>query len=308
MACATKFVKDMIDSILHVNSKEIKDYLLYQNDHFWVDMPKNYDLLLYKDSTKKFLFDYEEEYYNKNIASNPDHRYFKKQFSYTLDINAFRKYDLKETNKTIYCFGCSNTFGFGLADDETWPYLLSQKFNFEYTPMNYGLIGGSADTIARLVYQTVSIKKPDYVFILFPGMYRKEYITESCRVMNFNVATANGKVHSKENSLYYDKCREEYSSYLRLSNPNESFFNFIKNIKFIELALKDIPFIWGTTCRTLCSNKNVLSRYINISNMIDTDKLNDIPNTHARDGEHYSYNYNECISEKFYELFKKNTI
>jgi len=307
MACASNFVKNIMDNVLKACAPNSRDFLL-TNDHYWVNDPCNHELLYLKNQTKKFLFEYEEDYFNKHIATDPTNRYFAKDFSYSLNNNAFRKYNISETRDKLLCYGCSNTFGFGLADDETWPYILSSKFNFEYSPLNFGLIGGSADTISRLVYQTTSTIKPKAVFILFPGMYRKEYIADDNRILNFNVATANGKTHNTDRKTYYDSCKEQYAGYLQLVNPNESFFNFIKNFKFIETMLHGTPLIWGTTCKMLSQNSEILSKYINTSNMIDTSKFNDIPNNYARDGEHYSYNYNEWIADKFYETFKKNNI
>jgi len=303
-----KLVKTLMGNVLRACSPKSKEFLLYGNTHYWVNEPCNFDLMLFKNKTSKFLFDYEEDYYNKNIANDPSNRYYSKDFSYTLNKNAFRSYNIPEKSEKIFCYGCSNTFGFGLADDETWPYLLSSRFNFELHPHNYGLIGGSADTISRLIYQTISNEKPKAVFILFPGMYRKEYVTDDSRVINFNVATANGKTHNNSRNSYYDSCREQYSCYLKITNPNESFFNFVKNFKFIESLLKDIPLIWGTTCKTLSQSHDILSKYLNITNMIDTSKFNDIPNNFARDGEHYSYNYNEWVADRFYELYKKNNL
>jgi len=297
-----------MNNVLRACSPSSKDFLLHGNTHYWTGTPCNFDLNHLRGQTRKFLFDYEEEYYNKNILNNPSNRYYSKNFSYTLDENAFRKYDLPKVSKKIFCYGCSNTFGFGLSDDETWPYILSQKYSEKYLPKNFGLIGGSADTIARLVYQTTLQEKPEMVFILFPGMYRKEFVTDNNRVMNFNVATANGKHFNNSRDLYYKDCQDEYSSYLKITNPNESFFNFVKNFKFIEAILKNIPFVWGTTCKMLSQGQDVLSKYVDIKNMIDTSKFNDIPNNYARDGEHYSYNYNEWIADRFYELYKKNYI
>jgi len=305
MGCASQLVKTMMDNVLRACSPSSKEFLLSGNTSYWTGDPRNFDLYHLRNTTKKFLFDYEEDFYNKNIANNPDNRYYSKDFSYTLDEHSFRKYNLDEKKEKIFCYGCSNTFGFGLSDDETWPYLLSHQFDSKYYPNNFGLIGGSADTISRLVYQTTLKIKPKSVFILFPGMYRKEFVTDSNRVMNFNVATANGKHFNNSRDLYYKDCQEEYSSYLRITNPNESFFNFVKNFKFIESILKDIPFIWGTTCKMLSQSNHLLSKYINVNNMIDTSKFNDIPNNYARDGEHYSYNYNEWVAEKFYDLYKK---
>lgn len=283
-------------------------WFIKHNNFFWKGKPVNPFLHEHKNTTVEFLYDDEREYFLNKIANNPNHRYYSKKVLYTINGDGFRESNIpkKTTKGKIACFGCSCTFGLGLADDETWPYILSSKFNHKFGVQNFGIVGGSCDTIARLISQYMRFEQPDYVFVLFPSIARKEYITERDNIMNFNVTDSYGNQCDGSGSQY-DICRKEYKAYLDLINVNESFFAFLKNFFFIESLLKGVKWYWGSLCGSLPSVK-VLSRYINVENCIPLETLISIPNTYARDGIHHCHTYNEYISEKFYELYYKNNI
>lgn len=296
-------LNSIISNVLSLNSNN--DYYLKNNNSHWVGEPCNSDLLHYRSSSVEFLFDYEKKYFDDVIKKTPSNRYFNKKVIYNLNDKAFRTYNLPLNEKKIFCFGCSCTFGLGLSDDETWPYIISNKFDNKLNIENFGTIGASSDTIARFVYQLRKLN-PVGVIILFPSIFRKEYTTEEGKVLNFNVRSTSKNINIHED--YYKKSGEAYNGYLSLLNNNESFFNFIKNFNFISLLLKDIPFAWGSLCPTLHEQENILEKYISTKNMISLKLLKKLPNKYARDGEHYSYNYNEFIADKFYDVIKKNIV
>jgi hypothetical protein len=81
-------------------------------------------------------------------------------------------------------FGCSFTYGHELEEEHTWPYLLGSK--------NYGVGGGSPQTVARLV--TAWIPESDdveNVFVLMPPPARREIYNDLTQLyVHLNIYTA----------------------------------------------------------------------------------------------------------------------
>ena len=81
-------------------------------------------------------------------------------------------------------FGCSFTYGHELEEENTWAYLLGAK--------NYGVGGGSPQTVARLV--TAWIPESDdveTVFVLMPPVARREIYNDLTQMyVNLNIYTA----------------------------------------------------------------------------------------------------------------------
>ena len=74
--------------------------------------------------------------------------------------------------------GCSYTFGLGVHEEQTWPYLLSKELNKPI--INLGICGGSLDSSYRVLKSYLEEYKPDCVFISIPSalrfslMYRRD--------------------------------------------------------------------------------------------------------------------------------------
>jgi len=63
----------------------------------------------------------------------------------------------------IVCLGDSFTYGYKLARDETWPYLLGRKLNFE--TINMGISGDTSFGMLARFYRDVIRFKPSHVII-----------------------------------------------------------------------------------------------------------------------------------------------
>lgn len=210
--------------------------------------------------------------------------------------------------KHIACFGCSNTFGVGLPYEKTWPYLLNKKIGTDYMCHNFGVNGGSADTICRLVYSLLVKEKPDVIICHFPDMFRIEY---------YNI--------NDENIAHFgpwsqEKHEAEYKAYNLLTNEYVAFFNFVKNFKFIETLCKqyNVPFIWHTWSRGILSfdeisyennGKGITDLYLNTDCIIHGDVMYDIVKQvpeagvdRARDEMHLGETYNDILSTEFAKL------
>ena len=79
--------------------------------------------------------------------------------------------DCKKDNEAFGAFGCSFTYGHGLQENETWPHLLSNKFNKKF--LNFGTPGIGIDGI----FYNIKASIKDYTFkkiiILLPHFNRR---------------------------------------------------------------------------------------------------------------------------------------
>jgi hypothetical protein len=210
--------------------------------------------------------------------------------------------------KHIACFGCSNTFGVGLPYEKTWPFLLNDKLGTDYMCHNFGVNGGSADTICRLVYTLLLREKPHAVICHFPDIFRVEYYN----INDENITHFGPWISSKYEA--------EYKAYNLLTNEYVAFFNFVKNFKFIEMVCKlhNIPFIWHTWSRGILtldsqsikvSHIGIAEKYLNTNCIMRNNIMYDIVEhtpeagiDKARDNMHFGKTYNDILSTEFAKL------
>ena len=125
----------------------------------------------------------------------------------------------------MLAFGCSHTYGVGVAVDETWPYYLRA--------MNFGVPGCSSDLIIRTMPAILDRYTPKVVFILWPDWTR------------FEIGTIQS-LPTDKNRIHYMKDHDE--SWLknnfkqRVAQANAICEN--KGIKLVDMTLSDlIPYI-----------------------------------------------------------------
>jgi hypothetical protein len=85
---------------------------------FYPEKPK----YLFHNADTKLLFE-------KNLLEQPESWSWRnRSISYTLNSQGFRcgQFDSLDWNNSIVCFGCSNTFGVGVDDSDTWPQVLNR--------------------------------------------------------------------------------------------------------------------------------------------------------------------------------------
>jgi lysophospholipase L1-like esterase len=236
----------------------------------------------------------------QNYDKGGNKRYSKKDITYTVNDNLFREYNRWGGEKIVACFGCSNTIGIGLPDEQTWPYILNQHIgNQEYTCYNFGVNGGSADTISRLVRTYLNTAKPHTIICLFPDMFRMEYINvERKRILNFSPAIP-----------YFSKQYTPECTIIKaFTNEYFAFFNLIKNINYIEsmCSSRGIKFIWHTWSKPILEmDPNTVKRFTSTQLLTENNKMID-PFTAvrweddlARDGIHFGAHYNKAIAQAF---------
>jgi hypothetical protein len=243
--------------------------------------------------------------------TNPNKDYWDNiyiDYKYTVDgVHRYRKHDIVPRDNKIACFGCSNTYGIGLPINWTWPDLLTQKIGTEtHSIDNYGVNGGSTETIARLVFEKLYVKRENYdaVFVLFPDYFRYEYTDSkaiSTNLIPYNyVLDENGKAKM----LPLDFVHAATISY--------SFFRFVKSYKLIKEVCNNrkIPFYWYSWSDNITAiDSDTLQLYFDINNTLsegDNNILKKLNRTSkARDNAHIGVEYSQKLADCFYQLFKK---
>lgn len=284
-----KAVDKFIDKIFNsVNTKIIRDYWNVNKFDGQIVFSRNwYDLII------------EEKQYLEN--GNKDY----KPEDVVYEINEYHFRTSSDTNnltgdKTIACFGCSNTFGYGLPWGETWPSIIRKNFGNEYIVKNYGFCGASNESIARTIYNYLQFNKPNVICCFLPDIARMEYYSNDmyqtfCPAGNF----------------YADQ--EDYDAYVTIFKPENCVYNFIKNFKFIEAFCKinNVDFYWYTWSSIILNlNKDIIKNYLNydnfLTNVVSTpDELFNL--NKARDNCHFGKDLHKRIGDKFSEkIFQKN--
>jgi hypothetical protein len=183
----------------------------------------------------------------EKFLSNSQQKYSKTSIEYHFNGYGYRIPDKTSNSKsqnqnTIACFGCSQTFGVGVKYEETWPFYLEKRLsNKQFITKNYGISGASADQISRIIHNYLLTNKPKIICCLLPDMFRRELFDNSgsSSPRNFNnLWSEDIKLPLMVKCKIYDYNIVDWRAYKRLSGEDNSLFNFIKNLKFIEALCK----------------------------------------------------------------------
>ena len=162
--------------------------------------------------------------------------YYINEWGYRIPTNE----DLEDSRDIIACFGCSQTFGVGVKYEETWPFYLEQKLNKKYQTKNYGISGASADMIARNIHNYLLDHTPKAICCLLPDMYRRELYDSTFAEYPRNYIRSHDETEKNIIKFCkdYDMNVLDFRAYKRLSEEDNSAYNFVKNVKFIEAVTK----------------------------------------------------------------------
>jgi hypothetical protein len=135
---------------------------------------------------------------------------YRSNFDYTDDL---------KNKKVILCLGDSDLFGAGLEYKDTWATQLQDLLGNEYTVMNMGIQGASADAIARIGVCTMSAL-PNIVATLvqWPHTSLREFVSK----------TYKAGVHTHRN---YDLPYADWWKHIDWQSNN---YNYNKNKIFLE--------------------------------------------------------------------------
>lgn len=258
---------------------------------------------------------------------NPE--YIDRKVIHTMDEYGYRIYPNYHptSNKNLFCFGCSETYGFSASDEETWPYLLAKKLG-NWKVKNYGICAGSMEAIARTCYQVInSIKKeeyPDVIYVLIPDPLRGEYIG-NCDTKNgasilhrqicLRAYEGLGDILNKINvDNIHDTIEGKNYSYCKYTSRVHSFFETVQNFRFMQefLISTNIQWYWYSWSSTYCKfTKQDIIDFFGENTIFDEyglkflSKNNNSKNMKARDNRHAGFGYHDILSDEFCKLYKK---
>ena len=157
----------------------------------------------------------------------------------------------------IICLGCTDTFGMNVYYEQAWPTILGKKLE-NYTVLNCGVIGASADTVARLFTKISQVLSDEikHVCILWPHNNRREFVSkEYTRIItNFDQA---------------DTPFDEYFDFIDWKADNHNYFknkHFVENIakanniKLLDIVInrfdKKVPYDYAGLFKALGPNSH----------------------------------------------------
>jgi len=142
---------------------------------------------------------------------------------YKLNSQGYRDVDWTpdQLNNSIWCVGHSDVAGIGVEHKDSWPALLEKSTGVK--TINLGVVGGSWDTISRVLSSALTTHKPKFVFIQATTRDRREYITNERQQV---------VLPSMEDDRQVDL------NFWKFIDEENSQYSLEKNITIIDLACK----------------------------------------------------------------------
>ena len=213
--------------------------------------------------------------------------------TYTYNELGFRGDSIKKEGFKVMSFGCSNTEGVAVNDDETWPAqftsLMPNGVNF-----NFGTGGRSNDFIVRCLLTYYDVIKPDLVLVMYPSPLRREIYTKDVGVEPFIPTTSWGHLKETDDGIK----TQEYLTYLQ--NDNEDTINWYKNHLLIKYFLesKKCNWLWNGSFQTP-------KEYVDDTNRYDGEYGMPFINFGA-DGIHPGSRHNKTYAHKLHNHITNN--
>ena len=156
-------------------------------------------------------------------------------------------------NWNILFIGDEYTEGVGIAEAETYPALVAEKLTEfcgrQVNAFNLGHHGKGYDYVSRILWCALNVMTPDFVFVCFPPMDRREYFAIDGRLIDYDRSRAE-EIHS--GALTVDRVEREITGNLRsLLTEYDAPINALRNVVLIEALLrgKNIPWSYGANAR-----------------------------------------------------------
>jgi hypothetical protein len=153
--------------------------------------------------------------------------------SYQFNEHGYRSLSFtKKSSFNILTLGCSWTMGIGVQEQQSWPSLVSNRFQ-NATVFNYGMYGVSVSFIAKNFYKILcSGMIPNVCLIMWPGFSRRDYINKEGQ---FRKIGGFRKAHATDPVW---KNHPEDLMYLELQNDYQDIMKFWEAYKFVEVTSK----------------------------------------------------------------------
>jgi hypothetical protein len=196
--------------------------------------------------TQFTMCDNEEKFKKNCLELGPSWRYYDKPLEYKTNSFGYRskEFDSICDNNFFIVYGCSHTFGEGLAIEETYSEIISNKLNMPY--LNFGVCGGSPNTVWTnniLFFKNFKFL-PKFVIIQWPDINR------------INITSKKGLIHLNPMSYDLDKSLTKVEKNLWHSIIEEENFQIQEFIMYYYSVnqlwnSKNIPVINFTICNKI---------------------------------------------------------
>jgi hypothetical protein len=121
----------------------------------------------------------------------------KEKWVYGVNDYGYRgEWDLNSDKKRIGYFGCSNTFGIGVSDNQTFASLLASKYT-QFSHYNLGQPGGSINRILKTFIFSAQTLNLNYAFFNFPSSSRQLIVDEREHYIDLNVRFKPAEISKK---------------------------------------------------------------------------------------------------------------
>jgi hypothetical protein len=264
--------------------------------------------------TKKYIGSYNEYNITKEDALKDLKNH--KGIEYKINSQFFRSkefYKLDSKKINILYAGCSNTFGFGLTEEELWTTQLTKKFNFENVSTdNIAYCGASVHSIIRNIFAFLNnFGNPDYIFVLFPINSRNLFYwaqkyqkRESGHFINAMIP----QINTQENVL------NSFFEYSKKYSEEDSLMLYSTLLKSLEQYCKaaSIKLIWSTWASQdyLFFNQLDFENLIDIQDAMVNNNLENVKNFPyweiAYDKSHSGSKWHSKIADMYWDKIKND--
>lgn len=197
---------------------------------------KSFPLAINKiDELSIFSFQHKRENNTNGEKLDPNDVWY-----YNINELGFRGDVYRENNLLCAFYGCSFTFGQGVKYQDTWPYLIGEKY-FPSKWVNFGLMGESLRHLSDLFIASSNVYNIKNAIILTPPFSRNKFLLERRVISKTQHVNIYPQIEVKEPGYPFA------ARYYRMARDIDFFHLFMDNVIKITLnsKLKNINLIWA---------------------------------------------------------------
>jgi hypothetical protein len=209
-----------------------------------------------------------------------------KEIEYRFNNIGYRGSDVKGDEDFI-AIGCSQTYGYGLPEEFTWPSQLEKILGSRV--VNLGAIGASAgSSIMRAISYINQNKKPKAVFACLPIKRAEHFAVPGLTVGETNPVGVFISAPAENNIKKFSKAPHKFQEVVAVE---DNIFNSFLMINLFDQYCKEagIKFIW--TGWEICFNDNRIAKLINnkTNGLFFYNKIEDIESSYKNKNCHSAY-------------------
>ena len=186
------------------------------------------------------------------------------------------RFDEDKKNYDIVCLGCSCTYGMGLENNQTWPYILGQKTNSQVA--NLGVIGAGIDSILKQYFFFKRNMTAKQIYILLPNIYRK-------RIKFYFGDTPSEYLHTINSQCpsYFDK---NFIKKIERGMVDHGLSRAKKIIRFLEKQKNVKLSSWDNETYDILDPAKRLPQYV-VNDKVSSLRASDGRHPHTKHNEHF---------------------